>query len=329
LSAARPVRGSFLLKAIIIAVSTFLLLGWGLGLSPESYLAATIVIVSVILLGFAIVASACRSQFGAFWWGPAVPWALVRLQKALQPGQNLFFRFSRRTPPRLRIRSSQLLLTCTCEETFIQICFDPDLQDLPACRIVMAADGPLFWSLSDKGRSDLTLMVLGVERVPVGDEAFDSAVRVVGPAPLALAVLRHGHRRELLDILRHDWSPVTLQCDPPAVQLSPRSPVASFATDATAYAQLRRTLTALAGLLRRLAITEADIVPALAANATADVCGPVRRRNLEVLLAHAPGTPAAAAALAAARQDPDPSVRAWLAMREGGRAPVEDEKDEG
>jgi hypothetical protein len=308
----------FLLKLIIPAVCLAAMLVGVLGVRPEVAVGVTVVIASVILVGFAIVASVFHRQVTVLHQGPAVLMNLVRLQKALQPGKNLFFRFSQRSPPSLRIRPSQLLLTCTCEEAFVQVCLDASFQELPAYRIALAADGSLFWTLSRQGRSDLTLMTLGQGCVRVGDEAFDAVVRVVGPAPLCLAMLDHERRGELLGVLRHHFAPVTLQCDPPVLHLSPRNPDASAGPDPTIHTHLHLTITVLARVLRKLAIADADVATALARGASADACGPVRRRHLEVLLAHFPSSPQAAAALAQAAQDPDPSVRAWLAMREGG-----------
>jgi hypothetical protein len=236
----------------------------------------------------------------------------------LQPGKHLFLRGTQRTPPTLRIGSSQLLLTCTCEEAFVQISHDANFQELPTYRIAIAADGASFWALSHDGRADLTLMTLGEGRVLTGDAAFDAVVRVVGPAPLALALLDHARRRELLGSLGPHFSPVTLQCDPPVLQLSPANGSEVPAPDPTVHTHLGPTLRALVGLLPNLVIAQAGIVPALAANAAGDACGGVRRRNLEILLAHAPEAPETAAALDRARQDPDPAVRAFWARREGG-----------
>jgi HEAT repeat protein len=139
----------------------------------------------------------------------------------------------------------------------------------------------------------------------LGDPEFDRQFRVLGPQPLALALLDAETRRLLRNLAVHQIA-VGRGALRLEVRLSHRRPsrtIEGRGRDAVAVA-------------RRL-LPQADLAPRLAENARKDPVPAVRLRNLLTVAREHPDHPATRPALKAASADRDPEVRLRAAVALG------------
>ncbi|MFO0747286.1 MAG: hypothetical protein U1F43_16710 [Myxococcota bacterium] len=144
------------------------------------------------------------------------------------------------------------------------------------------------------GKESILSRLLGGD-VAIGDDAFDSDVKLRGERGELLALLDDERRAALRDAAHSGWQLAsgTWSRGAPGYQLD----------------SLERTVRAGVGLSRALALRRGDIAALLATRATSDSVPRVRLAALDELARSHRGTPAERAAFAAALRDPDPHLR--------------------
>jgi hypothetical protein len=261
---------------------------------------------------------------------PALLGYLYWLKQELAPEGGFLRAWKRRNPPVLHRTMNRWLLSTLRGGAFVQesVARGPDESDslwIPSlaargeCRVLVANDGHAYWAMSQNGRACLTSD--DSQGWPTGDPAFDQVVQMVGSRPKAMAVLTPELRAQLVTLLDGrfgPWQKVTLQCRPVAIQFSPALEKIGMPRFHLPSGRLLSTIIdALVPFLNQLEITEADLVPALLANAAADPEAGVRRRTLDALLSLAPGPAVLEKAMVFASQDEDTGVRVWAAKVAG------------
>jgi HEAT repeats len=165
-------------------------------------------------------------------------------------------------------------------------------------RVVVVVPGPSGFS-NVKIRRELYQSFWKSE-IEVGDEAFDGAFFVEGPAKLVHALLDGEARRLMLGVnakspLEVKWG--TLQAE-------------------ASHEQVREILSLLLTIGRRFA-QRVDVEQRLAENARGDPAAGVRLQNLLLLIRELPGTPGTVETLRAACADPSPAIRLLAAQALG------------